>query len=114
MTRMPPMAETGDLFAAVPERAAEEQIATLLAAPHIRIERIVSTGQASPPGFWYDQDWSEWVIVLSGSAGLLLDGEAAPRVLRPGAYLYIPAHVRHRVEWTDAGEPTVWLAVHHE
>jgi cupin 2 domain-containing protein len=53
------------------------------------------------------------VIVLSGSAGLLVEGEAAPRHLRRGDYVHLPAHTRHRVEWTDAGEPTVWLAVHH-
>ena len=77
------------------------------------VERIVSTGQASPPGFWYDQDWAEWVLVVAGHAGLLIDGEAAPRVLGPGSYLHLPAHCRHRVEWTSAEVPTVWLAVHH-
>ena len=80
--------------------------------PGARIERILSTGQASPAGFWYDQDWTEWVFLLSGSAGLLIEGEDAPRVLRPGAYLEIPVHRRHRVEWTDADQPTVWLAIH--
>ncbi len=51
-------------------------------------------------------------MLLSGAAGLLFDGEAAPRSLRPGDCVEIPAHARHRVEWTDANEPTVWLAVH--
>ena len=63
-----------------------------------RIERIVSTGQSSEAGFWYDQEQVEWVVLLSGSAGLLFDGEAAPRLLRPGDYIEIPPHVRHRVE----------------
>ena len=103
----------GNLFGDVPRALAEEQFTELLAAPNLRVERIVSTGQANPPGFWYDQDWAEWVVVLAGSAGLLIDGETAPRVLGPGDYLHIPAHARHRVEWTDAARPTVWLAVHH-
>jgi cupin 2 domain-containing protein len=84
----------------------------LLATPHLRIERIVSTGQASPPGHWYDQDRVEWVILLRGSAAILFEGESAPRLLAPGDYLLIPAHARHRVEWTASDRPTVWLAVH--
>jgi cupin 2 domain-containing protein len=106
------MAAAGNLFAEIPDRLAEEEVATLLAAPGLRIERIVSTGQASPPGFWYDEDWDEWVLVLSGSAGLLLEGEPAPRTLRAGDHLHLPAHCRHRIEWTDPARPTVWLAVH--
>jgi cupin 2 domain-containing protein len=104
--------ETGNLLASVPERLDAEQIVTLLAEDNLRIERIVSTGQASPPGFWYDQDRAEWVVVLAGSAGLLFEGEAELRVLQAGDYLLIPAHRRHRVAWTDAQRPTVWLAVH--
>jgi cupin 2 domain-containing protein len=80
---------------------------------NLRIERIVSTGQASAPGFWFDQDWAEWVLLLAGSAGLLFEGEAEPQVLRPGDHLLIAAHRRHRVAWTDTKRPTVWLAVHY-
>jgi cupin 2 domain-containing protein len=105
--------DVGNLFNDVPADSPDEQFTELLAAPHLRIERIVSTGQASPPGFWYDQDWAEWILVLAGSAALLIEGETAPRVLVPGDYLHIPAHTRHRVEWTGGREPTVWLAVHH-
>jgi len=105
--------DAGNLFVDLPTSLAAEQFTALLTTPHLRIERIVSTGQASPPGFWYDQDRAEWVLVLAGSAGLMIEGEAAPRVLAPGDYLHIPAHTRHRVEWTDAAQPTVWLAVHH-
>jgi cupin 2 domain-containing protein len=104
--------KSGDLFADVPRSVAEEEISILAQTAGARIEKIVSTGQASPAGFWYDQDFDEWVFLLSGSAGLLIEGEDAPRELRPGAYVEIPAHVRHRVEWTDAEQPTVWLAIH--
>ena len=81
--------------------------------PGVRIERIVSTGQASPPGFWYDQDWGEWVVLLSGAARLRFADEDEPRHLGPGDWVDIPAHCRHRVEWTDPDQPTVWLAVHY-
>jgi cupin 2 domain-containing protein len=104
---------SGNLFAEIPERVIEEQASELVSTPRLRIERIVSNGHSSPAGFWYDQDCAEWLVVLSGSAGLLLEGEAVPRVLRMGDYLHIPAHLRHRVEWTAENEVTVWLAVHH-
>ena len=109
MSRVPPIE---NLFAALPRDAGAETITALLTAPNVRIERIVSTGQASPPGFWFDQDFAEWVILLAGSAALAFEGEAAPRHLQPGDYVHIPAHARHRVERTNVGEPTVWLAVH--
>lgn len=108
------MIKTGNLFAYVATDLADEEMTTLAALPGARIERIVSTGQASQPGFWYDQDQIEWVILLAGSAGLRIEGEAAPLILRSGDYVEIPAHARHRVEWTDAGCPTIWLAVHSE
>jgi cupin 2 domain-containing protein len=102
----------GSLLADLPERLTEEVFLTLAAQGRAKIERIVSTGQASPPGFWYDQGWTEWVFLIAGSAGLSFEGESAARVLGPGDYLEIPAHARHRVAWTDSTQPTVWLAVH--
>jgi cupin 2 domain-containing protein len=102
-----------NLFAAVKGPAGAEVVETLLETPHLRLERIVSTGQATPEGQWYDQERNEWVAVLSGSAGLLFEGEGAVRVMRPGDRLLIPAHRRHRVAWTDPQQPTVWLALHY-
>lgn len=103
-----------NLYAALPAEDAEgEQLHELLARPGLRIERIVSTGQSSPPGFWYDQPEGEWVVVLKGEALLRLENEAAPRRLRPGDFADIPARRRHRVEWTHPDQPTVWLAVHY-
>ncbi|MEM9553091.1 MAG: cupin domain-containing protein [Acidobacteriota bacterium] len=90
---------------------AEERVDVLVETSHLRIERIVSTGQASPPGFWYDQDEHEWVLLLSGHAGLRFEHEDEVRRLAPGDQVDIPAHARHRVEWTSESEPTVWLAV---
>ena len=104
---------TRNIFASVPPAALHEEITALLTATNVRLERIVSHAHASPEGFWYDQEWAEWVIVLKGSAGLHFEGESAPRALKAGDYLDIPAHARHRVAWTDAAEPTVWLALHY-
>jgi cupin 2 domain-containing protein len=89
-----------------------EILENLVVGDGIRIERIVSHGQASPSEFWYDQDMAEWVMVLSGRAGLAIAGETAERLLGPGDAVYLPAHCRHRVVWTDPDRPTVWLAVH--
>ena len=102
-----------NLFAPIPPEITEEIIQVLLATGNFRLERIVSSGQATPPGEWYDQDTHEWVALLTGAAGLRFEDEAEPRVLRPGDYLLIPAHRRHRVEWTDPETPTVWLALHY-
>jgi cupin 2 domain-containing protein len=104
------MTAIANLFAGIAARLPQEQIDTLVASPSVRIERIASGGHASPKGFWYDQEWDEWVTVLQGSAGLLLEGEAASRTLRAGDHLLIPARTRHRVAWTEAD--TIWLAVH--
>ena len=90
-----------------------ELFETLLQTGSFRLERIVSTGQATPPGEWYDQERDEWVLLVSGDAGLRFEGEAAARRLRPGDHVLIPAHSRHRVEWTAAGQATVWLALHY-
>lgn len=103
----------GDLFAGIPAHLAAEQFIELVAAPGLRIERIVSLGQATPLGEWLAQDRAEWVVLLRGAARLLFEGEAIARDLKPGDYVNIPAHARHRVEWTAPDEPTIWLAVHY-
>lgn len=107
------MRESGSLFSDLPTGPLPAELfEDLYRAGGLRIERIVSTGQASAPGEWYDQAQDEWVVLLRGAAGLLIEGESAPRALAPGDYVFLPAHLRHRVEWTAADEPTVWLAVH--
>ena len=95
-----------------PGKLAEEFAETLHARPGLRIERIVSTGQATPEGEWYDQADDEWVLLVSGAARLLIAGEARERELLPGDWLLLPAHCRHRVTWTESDPPTVWLAIH--
>ena|SRR5688572_4136229 len=101
-----------NLFSDVPAELPEESVQTLLTTPNVRIERIVSHGHASPEGFWYDQDQHEWVLLVSGVARLRFDGEA-PVEMTAGSYIHIPAHKRHRVEWTDPHQATIWLAIHY-
>ena len=104
----------GNIYSSVPERSPEEIFETLIDSGKIRIERIISDSNRSPEGFWYDQGESEWVMVLSGSAGLRFEGKDEVLVLKPGDWVDIPAHLRHRVEWTDPERKTVWLAVFYD
>ncbi len=101
----------GTLFKGLPLDLPEEISETICASDCVKIERIVSRGHASPPGFWYDQEEIEFVLVLQGSAALKIGGESELVVLKRGDYMTIDAHVRHRVEWTDPACDTVWLAV---
>src|SRR3989442_1509385 len=101
----------GNLFSQIPAALPDELVEVLLTAATVRIERIVSHGHASPSGFWYDQDQHEWVIVLQGAARLRFDDGIVE--MKPGDFVNIPAHQRHRVEWTTPDEPTIWLAVHY-
>ena len=102
-----------NLYAALPPAGTPDELfTTLLAEPGLVIERIVSTGQASPPDFWYDQPAAEWVLLLAGEARLRFADEDTARRLVPGDYVEIAPHRRHRVEWTMPDAPTVWLAIH--
>jgi cupin 2 domain-containing protein len=102
---------TANLFAELPSNLPDELFTTLLEAANVRIERIVSHGHVSPADFWYDQPQHEWVVVLKGAARLRF--EDALIEMKPGDFMNIPAHQKHRVEWTTPDEPTIWLAVHY-
>lgn len=99
------------LFDGIDQPIAEESVWVLLEQAGLRIERIVSYGHASPPGFWYDQEQNEWVLLLKGAARLRVEERVVD--LQPGNCLNLPAHARHRVEWTAPGEPTLWLCVYY-
>jgi cupin 2 domain-containing protein len=92
---------------------AEELTEVLAGRRGVRIERIVSTGQASPEGEWYDQDTDEWVVIIAGAARLRIENEAEDRELGEGDWMLLPAHCRHRVTWTRAEPPTIWLTLHY-
>jgi cupin 2 domain-containing protein len=100
-----------NLFQPAPAAGGEEFFQTLTARDGVRIERIVSRGHCSPPGFWYDQEENEWVALLKGEALLRFEKEQRAVHLRAGDYLEIAAHERHRVDWTAPDGETVWLAV---
>ncbi len=100
-----------NLYRALPDASQAEQFSDLLSQPGLRIERIVSRGQASPPDFWYEQDEGEWVILLQGAARLRFADSTTSHALVPGAYVHIAPRRRHRVDWTDPEQDTVWLAV---
>ncbi len=102
-----------NLFDNIPDTVSAEIFEELISGPNFKLERIISDGQATPPGEWMDQERDEWVILLQGSAGLLFADEKTEHFLKPGAYMRIPAHTKHRVEWTDPNQKTVWLALHY-
>jgi cupin 2 domain-containing protein len=101
----------GNIFADLPRSLSEEVFQEIMQGE--RLERIISFGQATAIGQLYDQGQHEWVVLLSGAAGLSFEGEEGLRVLHPGDFVNIPAHTRHRVEWTDEKQNTVWLALHY-
>jgi cupin 2 domain-containing protein len=99
-----------NLLRDLPDARAAEIVERLGGRGAVRIERIVSCGQKSPDGFWYDQAEAEFVAVLAGAARLrFADGDVL--ALGPGDCVDIPPHRRHRIDWTDPDTPTVWLAV---
>lgn len=101
-----------NIFEALPETLDTEVFNTLVDSDQVKIERIISRGQQSPESGWYDQDKNEWLIVLTGEALLLFaDGQSIN--MKAGDYLNIPAHKKHRVEWTTPETETIWLAVHY-
>ncbi len=102
-----------NFFTEIPENLKDELFETVLQTESFRIERIVSHGHGSSEGFWYDENDYEWVIMLKGSAGLAFENNDETIVMKPGDYIHIEKHRRHRVEWTDQEQETIWLAVHY-
>ena len=103
-----------NIFADIPDNLPDEVFQTLVETGSFRVERIISDGKLAPEDEWYDEDENEWFILLRGGAGLLIEGESGPRILKPGDYINLPAHTRHKVTWTDTEEKTVWLALHYK
>lgn len=102
-----------NLFSSIPDAVEQEIFEDLLTHDHIRIERILSKGQSSPEKGWYDQDEHEWVVVLEGS-GILCFEDGREIKLVKGDFVNIPAHQKHKVQWTDPNEVTVWLAIFYK
>lgn len=99
------------LFADIPHLLPEEVCQTLLENPAVRIERILSKGHSSPDLGWYDQEQAEWVLLLQGQARLsFLNGDTLN--MSAGDYLLLPAHCKHKVDWTSSEPTCIWLAIH--
>jgi cupin 2 domain-containing protein len=105
------MLEKFNLLSSLPSARAAEAILPLLTAKGMRLERIVSHGQSTPDGLWYDQAEAEWVLLLSGAARLAVEGEPEEQPLAPGDVVFLAPHLRHRVSWTDPDRETVWLVL---
>jgi len=103
--------QADNIFSDLPVELAGELIEPLLQSQHLRIERIVSLGQITPEGQWYDQTEDEWVLLLQGQARLQLQQQPDEISLQTGDYLHIPARCKHRVSWTDPDQTTLWLAL---
>jgi len=103
-----------NIFENIPDRIPEELFQEILQTENFKVERIVSRGHSSPDNYWYDQEENEWVILLKGNAGLLFEGDENVVILKPGDYINIPSHTKHRVEWTDPNTETVWLEIHYK
>lgn len=102
-----------NVFADIPETIPEEIFERLVETKSFRLERIISDGQLTPENEWYDEDENEWFVLIKGSAALLLEGDKEPLIMKPGDYLNLSAHRKHKVLWTDAEETTIWLAIHY-
>jgi cupin 2 domain-containing protein len=100
-----------NLFRDLPRASPDEMVQKLLIHGGVRIERIVSTGQSTPEGVWYDQSEGEWVVLLRGEAGLRFEDMNELMEMRPGDHVFIAPNRKHRVEWTSDQEPTLWLAI---
>jgi len=100
-----------NIYDNLPKKMPGEIFSFIARAEKVEIERIVSRGHRSPPGFWYDQDFDELCILLRGAAMLRMAGSRRRRRLKEGDYLLIPAHKRHRVEWTHPKIQTIWLTI---
>ena len=102
----------GNIFDSIPDIIGEELTDVLVQRKDLKIERIVSRGHSAPETGWYDQDLDEWVMILQGEAMISLENQQEV-YLAVGAYLNIPAHTKHKVQWTSPDTDTIWLAVHY-
>jgi cupin 2 domain-containing protein len=105
--------EKENIFEKIPVTLPDELFENILDQGSFKLERIVSRAHATPEGEWYDQEKNEWVMLLSGSAALRIAGSDHLIVFAPGDYIFLPAHLKHRVEWTAPDTETIWLALHY-
>lgn len=102
-----------NLLENLPDATKGEIFEPIFQRESLLVERIVSHGQSTPDGQWYDQEQDEWILLLKGNAELLVEGDDRPTPLAPGDSMLLPARCRHRVVSTANDCDTVWLAVHY-
>ena len=100
-----------NIYSDIPKHIPDEIFEEILRSDTVKIERIISKGHGTPRGVWYDQTQNEWVILLKGKAKLMFEGNAELIEMNPGDYMYIPAHCKHRVEYTEPDKETLWLTI---
>ena len=112
--------KTGNLLHEIPGDIPDEVVSPLCGGScnmgSVRVDRIVSRRFTSPEGFWYDQDEDEYVLLIQGAARLTMAVSATNHEtveMKPLDWIYLPAHIRHRVDWTDPDRDTIWLAVYY-
>jgi cupin 2 domain-containing protein len=101
-----------NIFKNISDSLPDEVFETIIKTEDIQIERIVSYGHITEKDKWYEQNKNEWVIILKGKASIRFENESLHE-LNVGDYINIPAHIKHRVEWTEEDSKTIWLAVHY-
>jgi len=102
----------GNIFNQIPSDLSKEVFELLAQNNGVRIERIISKGQKSPDTGWYDQDESEWVMVLRGAAAISFESGTVLN-LTEGDYVQIEPHEKHKVTNTSTNPETIWLAIHY-
>jgi len=102
----------GNIHSKIPSAKDREIFQTLAQNKKLKIERIVSQGQATEEGKWLKESHAEWAIILKGAAKLRFRKDNRLIKLKTGDYIFIPKNTPHRIEWTPPREKTIWLAVH--
>ena len=103
--------EVKNFFETFEEKPTEEIIEKILENKNLKLERIITNGQITPPGEWYNQENDEWVLLLKGSA-LILFEDFETKTLNSGDYILIPKFYKHRVQWVDPHNECIWIALH--
>jgi cupin 2 domain-containing protein len=103
--------KTQNIFKTNPEKPNEEIFEIILNNKNLKLERIITNGQTTPPGEWYNQENDEWVVLIQGSALILFENEKFI-ILNKGDHILIPKNCKHRVQWVDSNQECIWLALH--
>jgi len=104
--------EVQNIVADIPVQLPNELFSTLLQNSQFKVERIVSKGHCNAQDEWYEQSDAEWVFLFQGAAILEFAEPYELKKLNAGDYLLIPAYCKHRVDWTDPKQESIWLALH--